>query len=290
MNKVRFWTTVLFFATAANVACYGQEVTILNSSEFEQTKDEAIYNLDEVKQSKEEAVFNPDEFRQIKFDSSDGLEITADLYMSDGDKTKPFIVLCHQAGWSRGEYREIAPKLLRLGFNCMAIDQRSGGVVNGVGNETTVRAKKEKKGVSFVDAEPDIIAAAKYAKENYAEGKLLLWGSSYSSALVLRIAGEHPELMDGVLAFAPGEYFSRMGKPRDWIASSVKKAQCPIFISSAKKEAGKWKLIYDAIEVAGKTKFVPKTEGNHGSRALWSKFEDSADYWQATKMFLKRFL
>ena len=131
-------------------------------------------------------------FKQIEFKSIDDLEITADLYMKFEDKSKPFIVLCHQAGWSRGEYREIAPKLNDLGFNCMAIDQRSGKTVNGVKNETAARAKAERKEHSYADAEQDILAAVKYAKANFADGKLLLWGSSYSSSLVLHVTGETP--------------------------------------------------------------------------------------------------
>jgi len=66
------------------------------------------------------------DFKTITFPSSDGVKITADLYILHTDKNTPFIVLFHQAGFSRGEYREITPKLNRLGFNCMAIDQRSG--------------------------------------------------------------------------------------------------------------------------------------------------------------------
>jgi len=228
-------------------------------------------------------------FKQIEFESLDGLKITAELYMNSDDKAKPFIVLCHQAGWSRGEYREIAPKLNALGFNCMAIDQRSGKAINGVTNETVVRAKAAKKAVSFVDAEQDIVAAAKYAKANFSKGKLLLWGSSYSSALVLRLAGEQPDLIDGALAFSPGEYFVRQGKPKDWITSSVSKAKCPIFITSAKKEQGSWSGIYDAIKADGKTAFLPKTTGNHGSRALWNKFSDNPEYWKAVKGFLSPF-
>ena len=229
------------------------------------------------------------EFKQIEFDSLDGLKITADLYMKSSDKTQPFILLCHQAGWSRGEYREIAPKLTAMGFNCMAIDQRSGSEVGGITNETAARAKTASKGMNFVDAEQDIIAAAKHAKANFAEGKMLLWGSSYSAALVLRIAGEHIELAGGALAFAPGEYFGRQGKPKDWIASSVSQATCPIFITSAKKEYGGWKGIFAAIKADGKTKFLPQTAGNHGSRALWDKFNDSGDYWKAVEAFLKQF-
>jgi len=80
----------------------------------------------------------------ITFPSKDGLTITADTYITNPDNKTPFIVLFHQAGWSRGEYNEIAPKLNKLGFNCMAVDQRSGGSVNGIQNETTALAQKKR--------------------------------------------------------------------------------------------------------------------------------------------------
>lgn len=225
-------------------------------------------------------------FTTIEFPSLDGLLITADLYRAHDDPTTPFIVLCHQAGWSRGEYREIAPRLNQMGFNCMAIDQRSGGKVNGVDNETARRAKKEGKSTAFPDAEQDIIAALKYARDQN-KGKIILWGSSYSAALSLRIAGEHPDLVDAVLAFAPGEYFTRFGKPDDWIAQSAQKIEVPVFITSAKDEYPRWKSIYEAIPSRQKVKFVPSTPGNHGSRALWKKFDDSDDYWNAVTPFLE---
>jgi dienelactone hydrolase len=228
-------------------------------------------------------------FSQVEFESEDGLPITADLYRKFDDKSKPFIVLCHQAGWSRGEYREIAPKLNELGFNCMAIDQRSGGAINDVINETAKRAKAGGKGMDYIDAEQDMIAALKYARQNYASGKLLIWGSSYSSALAIRIAGEHPGLVDGSLSFAPGEYFVKAGKPANWIASSAKKIKNPMFITSAKNEVKNWKSIFDAVDAGDKVMFVPATEGNHGSRALWVQFDDSDDYWKATRAFLEPF-
>ena len=152
-------------------------------------------------------------FRTITFESKDGLEITADLYNPHEDISAPFIVLCHQAGWSRGEYREIAPKLNAMGFNCMAIDQRSGGAVNDVDNETLKKAKEAEKKTTFVDAEQDMIAAVEFAREEFADGKVILWGSSYSSALALLIAGNNEGLVDGVMAFAPGEYFERFERP-----------------------------------------------------------------------------
>ena len=62
----------------------------------------------------------------LNFKAADNLEITADWY-SIPDSTAPIIILYHQAGWSRGEYIEIAPKLNAMGFQCLAVDQRSGG-------------------------------------------------------------------------------------------------------------------------------------------------------------------
>lgn len=227
-------------------------------------------------------------FETIEFKSLDGLPITADLYRGGLKGPAPVIVLCHQAGWSRGEYREIAPKLNKMGYQCLAIDQRSGGKVNQVVNQTHAKAMADEKQTQFADAEQDIIAALNKARELQPSGKIILWGSSYSSALSLRIGGEHPELMDGVLAFAPGEYFVRFGKPEDWIASSAKKIKAPVFITSAKNELPRWQGIYDAIPGDTKMMFVPETAGNHGSRALWEQFDDSEAYWNSVESFLKR--
>jgi len=229
------------------------------------------------------------DYETLNFRSLDGLQITAELYSRGTVVDAPLIVLCHQAGWSRGEYREIAPKLNKMGFRCLAIDQRSGGKVNDVVNETNAKAKADDKETNFNDAEQDMISALVYARGLQPGGKIILWGSSYSSALALRIAGENPKLVDGVMAFAPGEYFVRFGKPEDWITSSAKKIKVPVFITSAKDELPRWQGIYDAVPGDQKTKFVPETAGNHGSRALWEKFDDSGAYWKSVEGFLKQF-
>ena len=228
-----------------------------------------------------------DSFTETEIATADGLTMTGDLYVAHQDKKTPFIVLCHQAGWSRGEYRETAPKLNALGFNCLAIDQRSGGTVNGVDNELVAQAAKT--GTAYTDAEQDIITALKWARENQADGKLILWGSSYSASLSLRIAGENADLVDGVMAFSPGEYFKRLGKSGDWIATSAAKISVPAFVTSGKKEERAWKAIYGSIPGDSKVSFLPKSAGNHGSRALWAKFSDSSAYWTAVESFLTQF-
>jgi alpha-beta hydrolase superfamily lysophospholipase len=223
------------------------------------------------------------------FPSRDGLQITADIYMKHDDKKTPFIVLFHQAKWSRGEYREIAPRLNELGFNCMAVDLRSGGEVNGVTNKTAMSAKAKGKGTTYIEALPDIEVALKYARKFYSEGKLIAWGSSYSAALVLKVAGDSPGTVDGVIAFSPGEYFARLGKSPTWIAESAATIRQPVFIASAKGEQKAWSSLFKAIPSKNKASYIPeKTEGNHGSRALWKQFRDSTGYWQALESFLKK--
>ena len=224
--------------------------------------------------------------KSIVFPSLDGVNITADLYIQNTDKKTPFIVLFHQAGWSRGEYDEIALKLNDLGFNCMAVDLRSGGRVNGVINLTLKDAKKKGKNTTYLGAMKDIKAALMYARKHFAKGKLIAWGSSYSAALVIKIVGDDKRLADEVISFSPGEYFTKLGKAPDWIKESAKKLRVPIFITSAKKEEPYWKPIYDAVS-SDKEFYLPLTKGHHGSRSLWSRYPDSKGYWQAVKGFLR---
>ncbi len=223
----------------------------------------------------------------ITFPSKDGLQITADTYIGETEKNRPLIVLFHQAGWSRGEYIEIAPKLNKLGFNAMAVDLRSGKAVNGITNQTAKGARKAGKQTRYIDALPDMESALLYARNLVGkDAKIIAWGSSYSSALVLQLVGEKPVLADAILSFSPGEYFKKSGKPLNWIKESAKSLNVPVFITSAKSEKGRWSAIFKAIKSKKKVSFIPETNGNHGSRALWGKFSDSSEYWLAVSQFL----
>jgi hypothetical protein len=66
-------------------------------------------------------------------------------------------------------------------------------------------------------------------------------------------------------------------------ASAIK---IPVFITSAKSEHKSWKTIFEAIPSTHKQSFLPKTKGNHGSRALWEVQKDSDAYWSALQSFL----
>ncbi|MCA9002502.1 MAG: hypothetical protein KDB61_11295, partial [Planctomycetes bacterium] len=184
--------------------------------------------------------------------------------------------------------QEIAPRLNRMGFNCLAVDLRSGQEINGVANETAKRARTNKLSTTYLDAQQDIESALLYARKQLTLGTVLAWGSSYSASLVLQISGEQPLIADGVLAFAPGEYFPTRGE--GWVAKSAADIRVPVFITSAKEEAKNWKGILDSIGSLKKTSYIPETEGHHGSSALWRKYKDSPGYWKAVTPFLTEFL
>jgi len=223
----------------------------------------------------------------IGFPSKDGIQISADLYAPHQEPTTPFIILFHQAGWSRGEYMEIAPKLNAMGFNCLAVDLRSGDKINETENETHKRAKMMDMPTKYINSYQDIESAVAYVRNNLAKGKIIIWGSSYSAALVIKYAGDYHDV-DGIISFSPGEYFSGQGESATYVTDAAKSIQAPVFITSAKNEVKNWKAIFDAIPSVKKEFFTPETSGNHGSRALWSKFDDSDAYWTAVDAFLKK--
>ena len=218
----------------------------------------------------------------VTFSAPDGLTVSGDLYLTR-DKTAPFVLLFHQAGYSRGEYREIAPKLNHLGYNCLAVDQRSGRSAQGVANETSKAAKEKKLPTGYTDAYPDLIAALDYVKERFSPEDIIVWGSSYSASLVLILAAEYPEEIDAVLSFSPGEYFLYNDQRIEDDAAQVTQ---PVFITSAKHEENGWRKIADRISSPGCLFFVPEEAGVHGSSALLEQTPNHAEYWGAVEEFL----
>jgi len=220
----------------------------------------------------------------VTFQSEDGLTITGDLYTNESIHEAPFIILFHQARYSRGEYIETADKFLELGYNCLAIDQRSGDEVNGVINETHKEALVKGYATEYIDAMPDLMAAIEFVKQNFEFDELLILGSSYSASLALIIAAQNPGMVDGVLAFSPGEYFKYDDTTIEQFASEI---IVPVFITSAREERKEWKAIYEAINDDDKQKYIPEDEGIHGASALWKTTEGNKKYWKAVEKFLK---
>jgi len=228
------------------------------------------------------------EFETFTFAGEDGVRISADYYKVAEDA--PLIILFHQAGWSRGEYRQTAPKLNALGYNCLAIDQRAGNIVNSVPNLTAERAELSGKSTTYLDALQDMRAALNFAEDSLDALNVTILGSSYSASLCLVLAAQYQEQLAAVIAFSPGEYFRKMGKGGDYVQKHAAKLTIPVFITSAKDEHNQWKAIYEAIPSDQKVSFLPPEEGQHGSRALWETFPQQQAYWDALTAFLKQYV
>ena len=214
----------------------------------------------------------------ITFPSKDGIVITADLYVVND--SLPYMLLCHQAGSSRGEYQMSAKRFNKLGYNCLAIDQRSGDSINGVMNQTAIAAKKKGKSTDYLDAEQDIVAALDYLYQKSGK-EVVLVGSSYSASLVLKIAVGNSKV-SRVIAFSPGEYF---GKKMN-LKKEIEKLDKPIWVgSSAEEKSGCEDLIKNAV-TGDKRVFAPAEKGAHGSKALWKTNSSYLDYWMSILMFL----
>ncbi len=225
----------------------------------------------------------------VQFRAWDKVIVTADVYAPKPAKA-PFIVLFHQANYSRGEYTEIAPKFNTMGFNCMAVDLRSGEAVNGIVNETWKYADSLGMETRFTDAYSDVRAAVSYVKNKYPGTKIILFGSSYSASLVLKYASDFPDGISGVVAFSPAEYFSRYGWSRTIITTSSAKIKCPVFVAANANEKDRSQEIYNAVPGQNKTLYVPETGGKHGAKTLWETFPESTGYWNALKGFLARYM
>ncbi len=219
---------------------------------------------------------------EMIFSSKDGLKISGTLERGTSDKA---IILFHQAGSSRGEYLTIAPRLQKMGYTTLSIDQRSGKKFAGKTNETAKRAKAKNLAQDFIDARPDLEAAILKARSLEGINKVIIWGSSYSAALSLVIAGSDTPKVDGVLAFSPGEYLPGLS-----VKKHAKNIKVPAFITSAKSEIKQWQAIADAIPDKSRvTKFHPQQSGRHGSSTLIEKrSSNAAEYWNAVEEFLKK--
>jgi dienelactone hydrolase len=234
-----------------------------------------------------------DGFEVVTFRARDSLLVTADLYRVRSADA-PIILLFHQSGSSRGEYRAIAPRLVDLGFNCLAVDTRWGDKDRwaGVENETAKRfgtativasGDRSRRRAARFAARLDLDAALAWARSHQFRGRVIVWGSSWSSILVFDLASERPDDVSGIISFSPGEYDDpdRPTLVRGWAAA----ARQPALVVSGAAEDSSVAPIYQAIRAPGKL-YYRAMRGVHGSSILL----EEPEAWGPVESFLRQFL
>ena len=96
---------------------------------------------------------------EIELTAADGVAVFADAYTHEGDVLRGTIVLFHQADSNAAEYATIAPRLAALGFDALAVDQRSGGSMFMATNRTATALGRA---ATYEAALPDMQAALDY--------------------------------------------------------------------------------------------------------------------------------
>lgn len=217
---------------------------------------------------------------KIIFPATDSLQVTADLYPGNADES--YILLFHDEDASRGEYRNIAPRLVRIGYNCLAVDLRQGKESHYVSNETARRADSLHLYPKKSDCLKDIVGAIRFAVQK-SHRPVVLFGSSFSASLCLLAAKNNPDVK-AVVAFSPGEFFKPQISVRDFLQGYDKLT----LVAGAKFEYPYLVKISENIPDDKKTIFVPsQAEGEHGVIALSETSQASNGYWLSLLMFFR---
>jgi dienelactone hydrolase len=165
---------------------------------------------------------------EIEFSASDGLMVTADHYYASDEF--PYILLFHTELSSRAEYDSLAYRFVKMKYNCLSVDLRSGDRYLFADNKTAKRARSKDMARSLAASEKDIRAAISYV-DSLSEQAVVLLGSSASATLVLKVARSHPRV-SAVLAFSPGEFL----RPRTSLKEIVSNLDKPVFVAGSAEE------------------------------------------------------
>lgn len=215
---------------------------------------------------------------KITFIAPDRLLVTGDLYFVND--TLPYMILCHDLKSSRGEYKELAHRFNKLGYNCIAIDMRSGATKNGEENETMEMAQAKHMVPKLIDSKIDIAGAISYAYSR-SNKKIVLVGSGYSASLALCVGIMDPRV-GCVFAFSPADYFNGALDTKNVFP----KCTIPVFVASSTGDAALTKAYVTGIPAGKLTLFTPSSGGGHGASALLPTAESNHDYWLSILMYV----
>lgn len=198
--------------------------------------------------------------------AADGVTVYGTASFAALPDSAPVIVLFHQGGSNaRAEYEPLVPWLNENGFRTIAWDLRVGGDIYGLNNRTA-DARLPVTPTSYCEGFPDMHAALDTSLEHSGSGQAIVWGSSYSGALVFHLAAEAPDKISRVISASPAN-----GPPMvDCLPQArLDELQTPAFVLSPRMEMKVDEDFEDKLrfEAAGAA-FLIVEDGIHGSSML----------------------
>ncbi|MGI9625659.1 MAG: alpha/beta hydrolase [Longimicrobiales bacterium] len=223
--------------------------------------------------------------RRFELTASDGVTVYATEHCLD-QEAGTYLLLFHQGGASgEAEYGPIIPRLCGLGYRPVTIDQRAGGELFGGVNRTATALGAE---AGYCDALPDLEAALDYAAGQAPGRPAIVWGSSYSAALVFYLARDRPDDIAGVLAFSPASGEPMAGCIPEEVAGEL---TVPVLAlrpgTEAERESVAAQIV--ALEALGVETYTSNA-GSHGSSMLVEERVEAPveDTWAVVLNFLAR--
>lgn len=198
--------------------------------------------------------------------TADGVTIYGQKYFANLTAKSPMILLFHQAGSNgRGEYADLIPWLNDAGYRVIAWDQRNGGKHYGSENRT-VNALPKDTPASYCDAYPDLQAALDLTVKRGMAEKVVVWGSSYSAALVVQLAAKNNDKVSGVASFSPASGGPLVKcRARQWI----EQVKAPVLAMRPASEMARDSSIEQkGILIKAGATFKVIKDGVHGSSML----------------------
>ena len=220
----------------------------------------------------------------VEFVTPDSVRIFGDYYPA-GEDDGPVILLFHQGGANgRAEYGPLVGKLNAEGYSALSVDQRSGGDRLG-GTNRTVEALGDRE-FGYCEALPDLEATLDYALEQDMGSPLIVWGSSYSAALVFFLAERRPEDVDAVLAFSPASGGPMADCNPNDVSVGVEQPVLALRPGSEMQHASVAAQLALFEEQGHQTYVAPN--GVHGSSMLNAdRSSDSDETWEVVLEFLR---
>ena len=217
----------------------------------------------------------------MTFKASDGQEIHATLTKA-ASSGQAVALLFHQARGNQHEYDAVAPRLNKMGFDTLAVDQRSGGSLFDHHNLTV---KAQGTSTAYLPAYADLKGAVDWAQAHRYK-TIIAVGSSYSASLTLRLAEQDGNALTAVAVFSPGEYFD----DKQLIRQAVSRIRIPVYITTDPAEESHVDTVLQDADDVMITRHKP-AHGVHGASTLDASRDPAgaAANWASFADFMARY-